>query len=85
MFAKNVLPPNSPLDANSASDSSSEFCKEDAQLITGFVKWDRDGNGTLQKDEVMQMLQHYGNHQFSPNICDKIFNAFDVNHDGVMD
>lgn len=31
------------------------------------------------------MLQHYGNHQFSPDICDKIFQAFDVNQDGVMD
>ena len=55
---------------------SNFFCQK-------FKELDKDGNGTLSRDEVRQMFQSAKN-KYSPEEIEEIIDESDVNKDGII-
>eukprot|EP00441_Pelagodinium_beii_P038474 CAMPEP_0197630806 /NCGR_PEP_ID=MMETSP1338-20131121/8170_1 /TAXON_ID=43686 ORGANISM="Pelagodinium beii, Strain RCC1491" /NCGR_SAMPLE_ID=MMETSP1338 /ASSEMBLY_ACC=CAM_ASM_000754 /LENGTH=314 /DNA_ID=CAMNT_0043202109 /DNA_START=113 /DNA_END=1060 /DNA_ORIENTATION=- len=62
---------------------SSSVKSLEATINNTFKKWDRDGNGTLDADELAEVLRTIGM-KMSESSVQKLFREIDVNNDGTI-
>lgn len=54
------------------------------KVLKAFKSWDADGNGSISKSELIQVMHSLDN-TLSPDDLDKLFSAADVNKDAGID
>ena len=59
--------------------------RDDSQLIEIFKIWDRDGNGSVDKEELKAVMSSLSQQEVSDETVNEMLAEADVNSDGKID